>query len=144
MIKATLLYFILSVLASTSFAKTTVECTIAQEPESSTMTIEYSEDKASKIYLRSPGSDENRLQNLSISHIDRNSFSAKPTFEGQIDWEMEPNCFKNIGTQMYFVLDFDTESFGVYLAPMFVLKDKTCVSPRARPQPKALICSILN
>jgi|GEM_PF-4975727 len=135
-------------LGAQAFAKD-ITCSIVNDPSASTLLIQYAEDGTPFLLaLKSPESSEYRALNMIIEPISLgsgvDSFSAKPELSKEIDWSKEPSCFKEIGTQWYFVLNFDLQKYSVYLTPALVTENNRCIPPRFSPQGKALDCKINN
>jgi hypothetical protein len=138
----------LSILFVTSASADELVCFIAGDANSSTLKVSYAEGHPTQLSLKSPESDVYRALDLNIEEVVKSegteSFSAKPKIQSPIDWDTEPNCFKEVGTQWYFVFDYTKEFYGVYLTPYFELQNPKCRTPRFRPQPKPLSCSFID
>jgi hypothetical protein len=143
-----LLFFtaVLSLLSHNLWARS-IECSVVGAPSTSTIRIDFDENEAPiASYLRSPESNEYRQQNVTFKEVHpfndelKQSFSVYPNFTQTIHWSIEPNCFKEVGTQWYFNLHFGQARFGVYLAPHYVTESASCIPPRNPPQFKELSC----
>jgi len=121
-------------------------CTIANDPAASTLLIEYVHDKPSLLALKSPDENEFRPLDLLVDPVSIgtgiDSFNATPKTTGEIDWSIEQNCFKEIGTQWYFVLNFNSQSYSVFLVPALEVENSMCIPPRFTPQRKILNCQV--
>lgn len=73
-----------------------------------------------------------------FSDSERRNFIVKNPTPKSIDWEKEPNCYKEIGTTWYFNLS-ETSSW-VQFYPDIITRDTKCVPPRYRPQGIELRC----
>lgn len=127
-------------------AKDSLICDMVYNSNASTLRIDYIDQKPQSLYLRSPGDDEFRLQNMRVevvsqkNELNEESFVAKPIISEPIDWSEEPHCFKEIGTQWYFMFRPQESSFLVQLVPYFARAYETCQLPRFQPQTHPLFC----
>jgi len=125
-----------------------IECSILGEPQSSSLLIEYRNGLPSALSLKSPNAESYRTLDLTIAPVSIgkgiDAFSAQPLTKTDIDWAQEAWCFKEVGTQWYFVLDFEKKSYGVYLSPHIITENNRCIPPRFTPQAKELDCQVFN
>ena len=123
-----------------------VVCEMINNPNASTLKIDYLEKAPYQLSLRSPNEDVFRVQNVKIEVVfqknenGEESFLAKPMLSQPVDWSKEPNCFKEIGTQWYFIFHHQMNSFYVQLIPYFITSHPTCILPRYKPQTQPLYC----
>lgn len=132
-------------LCSTAMAEK--RCFQVGDPSTSEVKISYNDSlEPIQISLRSPDSDEFRPLGLLIELVfpmdeqGNHSFSAKPHSSNEIDWSKEVNCYKDIGTQMYFQFARNGAYSAVTLTPLYLKSDERCQPPRNQPQVKRLDC----
>lgn len=149
--KTYFLLLITLIILSSSFAfADSLVCSMPAKPDVSKMKIDYDETVPTNIFFQSPESGEYRELNVSIEQVfKRNeekeeSFSVKPIFDKEIDWEDEPNCYKEIGTQWYFVFRHLQNDYLVQFTPFFVTEYTLCYLPRFKPQTHRLDCLYEN
>jgi hypothetical protein len=124
-------------------------CVQMDYPNVSELRVDYVENSPQALYLRSPGEEDYRLQNLEIQVITQKteegveSFSARPHLPEDIDWSQEPYCFKEVGTQWFFQFYHSQNLYAVHLAPYFVTSTPSCVPPRVPPDQRRLACELL-
>lgn len=122
-------------------------CQVVGEPTTSDLKVEYNtEGLPESLYLRSPNSEEFRKKDLFIEVVSikaQHLFSAKPKYTKEmVDWSNEKNCFKEVGTLLYFNFDFATELYFVSMVPNIITKNQSCIPPRFQPQTKQLSCNL--
>lgn len=121
-------------------------CSIVGNSQASTLKIEYTDNKPTKLYLKSPEEEKYRPLDLNVKVIfpkntkGLESFSATPKAYGEIDWEHNQNCYVEVGTQWYFIFNHKDLVYDVQVAPFFATENERCRTPRHRPQPKRLHC----
>lgn len=140
-------YFALMLLLffhSNAHSKQSLICNIDDENKNSELKIEYKDQTPTALYLRSPNSDVYRPMLMNITSIatgDKSleSFVAQPQ-EPIVDWDKEPLCFKEIGSQWHFEFWHSKKIWTVHIYPYLMIKNQSCITPRFRPQTKRLIC----
>lgn len=127
------------------FAQSMV-CKMINRPGSSELKIQYDIYGAPiELALRSPNETKFRPQDWNIEVVEaldlsgHESFSVKPKVK-DIDWSQEPQCFKEVGTLLYFLFWHNEKSFYVQFYPYLVTKDNSCIPPRFIPQTEILEC----
>ncbi len=137
--------FITLSFSTSSFAKD-LFCNLIEKPDSSELRITYTEDVPTAVALRSPGSEEFRQLNADVEVVfpdtpqGYESFSVKPRSTQEVDWSKEPQCFKEIGTQWYFMMYHGKGQYLVQFLPHYIKQNERCVLPRSRPQTQPLSC----
>lgn len=132
--------------SSPALAKALI-CRLVQNPEASTLKITYSNNSPFEVYSKSQKASEFKKLNKSIEVVLPNdgegneSFTVKPNLQSPIDWSKEANCYKEIGSLWYFVLNHKANKHFIQIAPYIILKDNRCVPPRYAPQDHELNCS---
>ncbi len=123
-----------------------VLCNQINQPQVSELKISYDIlGEPQGLYLRSPKATEFRPLNFVIEVVTplgmtgHETFSAKPQ-DPVIDWSQETECFKEVGTLMYFLFWHSENKFFVELYPYYVTQSKSCVTPRVQTQLMPLEC----
>ncbi len=116
----------------------------------SEMKISYGETQTPEaLFLRSPKETNYRplpVQIEVVGSVDSNgheSFTTKPIVP-EINWDNEKECYKEVGTLMYFLFWHNDSHFYVELYPYFVTEYPKCVPPRFQPQKQILSCKWLQ
>lgn len=123
-------------------------CNQVRNTNASELLIDYKDGKASGLSFRQQDQTEYRKQDVTIQLIvnDRKngieSFNAIPNYDvTTINWENETNCYKEVGSQLYFNLFHTQGSYYVTIMPYYVKESETCRTPRNFPQQHQLDCN---
>jgi len=145
------LIVVLAIILSSTFSNAdSLLCSRPDNPNISKIKIDYSGVLPTTVSFQSPDSGEYRELNVNIEPVfERNekmeeSFSVKPIFDKEIDWSKEPKCYKEIGTQWYFVFRHQLDDHLVQFTPYFITEYTLCYLPRFSPQTHRLSCEFIN
>lgn len=146
--KSFLLLIIISTFSTASNAQDLL-CSLVGQPNTSELKVSYTDNKPSEIFLRSPEETDFRKLDVTIDIVfskgetggESEGFNTIPNLKNKINWGNEYNCYKEIGTQRFFIFNFVTDRYLVQLAPYFTKKNDWCMTPRAQPQTSTLNCS---
>ncbi len=142
----TILSFFFIITGQNAFASSSLLCSMVDKPETSQMKIDYEGIIPHKIFFKIPEPEGFKELNVEIEPVfERNekqeeSFSVKPIYDKEIDWDKEPECYKEIGTQWYFVFRHLQDDFLVQFTPYFKTAYTLCYLPRFQPQTHRLDC----
>lgn len=123
-------------------------CTLADQQNMSELKVDYVDQEAVAVSLKSPGSDIYRQLPVSIEMVFKRNQNArgyeaiwvKPLPPQGFDWSKVDECFVEAGTNWYFEFSHSTNQYQVQFVLNFLVANSSCVTPHVQPQIHPLNC----